>query len=151
MYLTTIIGFSLASFAGVFAAEHTDLDVQYNQPDYTKQGAIEYYHHEVTYQSNPYQLNQFIQNQDDSIVILDLRNAQAFAKGHVPGAINFPPEKWSELNELPRDKTLIVYCYDITCFLAKNAAIRFLKEGFEVKEMFGGWQTWVDQGYPVEL
>jgi phage shock protein E len=47
------------------------------------------------------------------IVLVDARTEQEFAQGHIPKAINIPPEKVNEIGQLlPKNKTvpLIFYC-----------------------------------------
>lgn len=150
MIMKKILTTSLLPLSGALAIDQETLNVQYNEPTYTQKGAYEHYWNEIAYLSNPFQVNALIKGQDDSTLIVDLRSEEVFKVGHIPGAINFPPEKWGELDRLPKNKILILYCYNATCFLAKNAALHFIKSGFKAKEMIGGWQTWVDQGYPVE-
>jgi len=45
------------------------------------------------------------------IVIVDVRNKEAFDEGHIPGAVSIP---WEEIEgrytELPQDKEIITYC-----------------------------------------
>lgn len=44
-------------------------------------------------------------------LVVDVRSAQAFAEGHIPGSINIPLDQLpSRLAELPRDKQIITYC-----------------------------------------
>ena len=42
-------------------------------------------------------------------VLVDVREADEFRSGHIPGAINQPLSTISRI-EIPRDKTLFVYC-----------------------------------------
>jgi rhodanese-related sulfurtransferase len=47
------------------------------------------------------------------IVLLDTRARDAFAKAHIEGAISVPLDELKELAaQLPRDKTLVVYCWN---------------------------------------
>lgn len=44
-------------------------------------------------------------------VLVDVRSRESFDKAHAAGAISIPEEEISaRLNELPRDKDLILYC-----------------------------------------
>ncbi len=49
----------------------------------------------------------------DDMLVLDIRQAADYAKGHVKGAINAPwgPELGKVLGNLPTDKPVMVYCY----------------------------------------
>jgi len=47
-------------------------------------------------------------------IIVSVRSAEHYAKGHVPGAINIPLKelaKEENLKKLSKDKTIITYCY----------------------------------------
>ena len=46
------------------------------------------------------------------IVLLDARSRDGFAKAHVEGAISVPLELKQLAGQLPRDKTLVVYCWN---------------------------------------
>lgn len=49
---------------------------------------------------------------DATMLIVDIRKAEDYAKGHIKGAVNVPFAKVNEyLDKLPADKELIVYCY----------------------------------------
>ncbi len=47
------------------------------------------------------------------IVLVDTRSRDAFAKAHIEGAISVPLDELKQLaGQLPRDKTLVVYCWN---------------------------------------
>jgi rhodanese-related sulfurtransferase len=84
-------------------------------------------------------------------VLLDVRSAALFAKGHVPGALNMPtatitPER---LAEYPVDATFVVYCAGPHCNGANKAAVRLAQMGRLVKEMIGGVTGWIDEGFTL--
>ena len=44
-------------------------------------------------------------------ILVDVRSAESFAKSHAVGAISIPEEEMgARMNELPRDKEIILYC-----------------------------------------
>ncbi|MCX6727322.1 MAG: rhodanese-like domain-containing protein [Candidatus Saccharibacteria bacterium] len=47
-------------------------------------------------------------------IIIDVREPEEYDRGHVPGAINIPPNEImagaSKLNEVPKDTELVLYC-----------------------------------------
>jgi rhodanese-related sulfurtransferase len=43
-----------------------------------------------------------------------------------------------------------LYCYNATCHLAAQAALKLLDAGYKVVEVEGGWQDWLDKGQEVE-
>ena len=84
-------------------------------------------------------------------VLVDVRNATAFAAGHVPGAINLPtrtitPER---LAAFPTNSLFVVYCAGPHCNGVHRAAARLAGLGYLVKEMIGGITGWLDEGLPL--
>ena len=57
------------------------------------------------------------------------------------------------LDELPKDKTIIVYCDGVGCSRSGRAAHILIDNGFkEVYDMTGkGIIEWEEKGYPVEV
>jgi rhodanese-related sulfurtransferase len=83
--------------------------------------------------------------------IIDLRTPEIFAKGHIPGAVNVQIGELGKFaSQLNKDETLVVYCYNITCRLATRAALQLAEERFKVKELFGGYQEYVNAGLAEE-
>ncbi|WP_124065560.1 rhodanese-like domain-containing protein [Clostridium sp. E02] len=55
-------------------------------------------------------LDQYM-DQNNQLMIIDLRTRFMYARSHIKGAVNLPFERMEEWKEkLPRDKTLIFYC-----------------------------------------
>ena len=73
--------------------------------------------------------------------LLDVRDPQEFEAGHVPGAALIPLDQLrGRLEELPRDRTIGVYC---SAGQRGYYAARVLAQaGFEVCNFSGGWQTY---------
>jgi len=85
----------------------------------------------------------------DSFVIVDTRIGPAPTR--IPGTVVIPaPEIDARMGELPRDKLLVLYCWETWCSLATKAAIPLLEAGYRVKEMFGGIAAWEGMGFTVE-
>ncbi|MFQ3633584.1 rhodanese-like domain-containing protein [Roseiflexus sp.] len=86
----------------------------------------------------------------DNVVLLDVREPDEYAAGHIPGVRLMPMGTVpSRLSDIPTDKTVIVTCRSgnrsgqITDFLRSN--------GFtNVHNMQGGILAWQRAGYPVE-
>ena len=79
---------------------------------------------------------------NENIIVVDVREAEDFAKGHIPGALSLPQERWDSLDGMSRDKTHIFYCYTQTCHLAAQACAKFASRGYPVMEMEGGFAAW---------
>jgi rhodanese-related sulfurtransferase len=90
-------------------------------------------------------------NRDDALVV-DLRPAADYAKGHILGARNIPlAELARRANELDKHKAkpLIVHCGDGNRAGGGVALLR--KGGFaNVVNLTGGYAAWQQAGLPVE-
>jgi rhodanese-related sulfurtransferase len=85
------------------------------------------------------------------IVVIDARSPEAYAKAHIPGAINFPHRQMSTATTatLDRRKTYVVYCDGIGCNGSTRGAHKLAALGLQVKEMLGGLDYWIRDGHPV--
>jgi phage shock protein E len=82
--------------------------------------------------------------------LLDVRSAEEFAEGRVPGAKNIPVrELESRLAEVPKDRPVVVYCHSGG---RATLAHRLLAErGYtNVSEMKGSLVAWEAAQLPVE-
>ncbi len=88
-------------------------------------------------------------------LFVDSRDAADYAKDHIPGAVNLPMRKWAELwpqaqSKLPRDRTLVLYCYGAHCGLSTRQGKALLEEGYEDLVVLDyGWSTWTKHGQPT--
>jgi rhodanese-related sulfurtransferase len=81
-------------------------------------------------------------------LLLDVRGHGPFAAGHIRGARSVPVDRLSEhLDELPRDRELVVYCWTEHCQLAAQAALRLSEAGYFVRELNTGWREWLAAGH----
>jgi rhodanese-related sulfurtransferase len=89
---------------------------------------------------------------DDGPVVIDVRSEAAWAQGRVAGAVHM---HYSEIaarapREIPVGASVVVYCWSPGCNAGVKGALEFAKLGYEVREMIGGFEYWVREGYPVE-
>jgi rhodanese-related sulfurtransferase len=80
--------------------------------------------------------------------LIDTRSPAAYAAAHLPGAISLPHREITPAT-LP-DGPLVVYCWGPGCNAATKAGARIAALGREVKEMLGGFEYYVREGYLVE-
>jgi rhodanese-related sulfurtransferase len=105
----------------------------------------------LEYEITPSELASLIERGPDRVFVMDIRNPEGYAEGHIPGARNIPLEKLGAVcGELPKDKILVAYCGDIACGAALLAALELVESGFEAKRLNGGFQEWREQGLPIE-
>lgn len=87
--------------------------------------------------------------QDKQAKVVDIRDPQSFALGHMPGAAHLTNENLPQfLNDADKSVPLIVVCYHGN---SSQPAAQFLAEqGFvDVYSMDGGFESWKLQ-FPVE-
>lgn len=81
--------------------------------------------------------------------LIDVREANEFAAGHVPGAVNIPmSEIGNRLEELPAE------AFDVICQLGGRSArvVEALESrGYDVTNVDGGTAEWIEQGRAVEV
>ncbi|MBO0981718.1 rhodanese-like domain-containing protein [Microbacterium sp. SD291] len=85
----------------------------------------------------------------DDTPLIDVREANEFSTGHVPGAVNIPmSELGARLEELPSE------AFDVICQIGGRSArvVEALEaRGYDVTNVEGGTGEWVTQGLRVEV
>lgn len=85
------------------------------------------------------------------VTVLDVRPAEEYAAGHLPGAISIPAGELEErLGELPEDREVVAYCRGPYCVLAMEAVELLRKRGFEAHRMEEGVADWRARGWHVD-
>jgi phage shock protein E len=85
----------------------------------------------------------------DAPLVLDVRSAEEFASGRVPGAKHVPyDEVPARLAELGPPREVVVYCEKGG--RAAKAAEALGAAGFTVKHLTGDMKEWRSRGRPVE-
>jgi rhodanese-related sulfurtransferase len=113
------------------------------------QKAKEYFEAKISFTTGPVELERMMK-QGENINIVDVRAAEDYAEGHIPGAVNLPKDKWHSLDGLRKDKTNVLYCYSHVCHLAATAAVEFASKGYPVMEMDGGFRAWKEHDMEIE-
>lgn len=85
------------------------------------------------------------------VVVLDVRPAEEFSAGHLPGAINIPiHELEKRLRELPKRKEVIAYCRGPYCLMSYDAVSLLRKKGIKARRLEAGLPEWRAAGFRVE-
>ena len=88
--------------------------------------------------------------QEASITVLDVRPAQEFAAGHLPGALNIPLEDLQRrLAELPATAEIAAYCRGPYCVLSVQAVAALRQHGLQARRLGSGYDAWQAAGLPV--
>jgi rhodanese-related sulfurtransferase len=105
----------------------------------------------LSFETDCWDLHAALASKESRFVLLDVRSPEAFAAGHVPGAVNLPHRRITERNlaRFEGDALLVVYCAGPHCNGADKAAVRLARMGRPVKKMIGGVEGWKDEGFEL--
>ncbi|RKN44863.1 rhodanese-like domain-containing protein [Streptomyces hoynatensis] len=89
---------------------------------------------------------------EPGFVLVDSRSAESWDQGHVPGALHLPTADIPALAPrlLGPGVPVVTYCWGPGCDGAARAALALARLGHPVKEMLGGYEYWVREGFTVE-
>ena len=85
------------------------------------------------------------------VTVLDVRPADEFASGHLPGALNIPlNELTARLAEFDPGQEIVAYCRGAYCVLSFEAVAALRARGFKVRRLEDGLPEWKAAGLPTE-
>lgn len=88
---------------------------------------------------------------DGVVMLLDVRPADEFAAGHLPGALNVPvAELEQRLAEIPSDREVVAYCRGPYCVLSFDAVMALRTKGYQARRLEDGYPEWKAAGLPVD-
>ncbi|MEU9376338.1 rhodanese-like domain-containing protein [Streptomyces sp. NPDC048255] len=84
--------------------------------------------------------------------LIDSRSTPSWDQAHVPGAVHLPTALIPEQAERILDKNVpvVTYCWGPGCNGGTRSALALAELGFQVKEMLGGIEYWIREGFEVE-
>jgi rhodanese-related sulfurtransferase len=109
-------------------------------------GAMEEYMDFTEYGSSLIWPEQIPAEDWNNVFVVDARDAEQYAKGHIPGAVNI---EWRQAvarrGELPKDRMVVVYCNSGSLSAQAVFALRLL--GYDnVKVLQDGYEGWKAKG-----
>jgi rhodanese-related sulfurtransferase len=112
--------------------------------------ALTFFAAKLAFQTDVSDVAAALPTQDFTLV--DTRDLRAWRQGHIPGAVHLPrgmiPMRAAKL--LAKDRPVVVYCWGPGCDGATKSALALAERGYQVKEMIGGIEYWIREGFPVE-
>ena len=85
------------------------------------------------------------------VTLIDVRPADEFAAGHIPGALSVPVAELADrLHELPRRKEIVAYCRGPYCVFAVTAVELLRQRGYRARRLIESIPGWRGRGYSVE-
>jgi rhodanese-related sulfurtransferase/DNA-binding transcriptional ArsR family regulator len=85
------------------------------------------------------------------ITVIDVRPAEEYDAGHIPGAISIPLDQLeARLAQLPADMEIVAYCRGAYCVMAPDAVRIAQANGRTARRLTDGMLEWRLAGLPVE-
>ena len=91
----------------------------------------------------------------ESVLVVDVRDALAFAGGHIAGAIHVPlldtERRAAEVIKQAKDRTIVTYCSCPAEHSSAEAGWLLMKHGArDVRALVGGYVEWARNGGKIE-
>ena len=87
---------------------------------------------------------------DPGTLVIDVRPAEEYAAGHIPGALSIPlGELKGRITELPPATEIVAYCRGPYCVLAPQAIEILRRAGVQARRLQEGFPEWRLAGLPV--
>ncbi|WP_017593891.1 ArsR/SmtB family transcription factor [Nocardiopsis potens] len=84
------------------------------------------------------------------VLVLDVRPAEEYRAGHIPGAVSIPVAELAErIGELPEETEVVVYCRGEYCVLAYEAVRMLAERGRRAVRLHDGMLEWRLADMPV--
>lgn len=114
--------------------------------------AVAFFTARLTHQADVSDVRASLESGEPGFLLVDSRSAASWQQGHVPGALHLPT---AEIPARARDLLdpavpVITYCWGPGCDGATRSALALARLGYRVKEMIGGIEYWIREGFPVE-
>jgi rhodanese-related sulfurtransferase/DNA-binding transcriptional ArsR family regulator len=87
---------------------------------------------------------------EGTVTVLDVRPAEEYRAGHIPGAVSLPVSDLERrLGRLRRAKEVVAYCRGPYCLMSYEAVALLRKRGRRARRLIEGFPEWRAAGLPV--
>jgi len=113
--------------------------------------ALDYFNARLEATISPMDYLKSSQIESGKYFLIDVRNGPEHVRSLTIKGANIIPqqEMQNRIHEIPKDKEIIVYCWDVWCNTAAKAAMFLLECEYKVKELTGGIAAWEKMNFPV--
>ncbi|WP_294949463.1 metalloregulator ArsR/SmtB family transcription factor [Sulfurivirga sp.] len=89
---------------------------------------------------------------EDRVLLLDVRPPEEYARGHIPGALNVPPDQIDTFLEHfdPKGKTVVAYCRGPYCTFSHKAVSAMRSKAIQALRLEEGLPEWRAEGGAIE-
>ena len=118
----------------------------------TADEAIAHFRGRLAFESDVSDVATALESEAPGFIVVDTRSDASWAQGHVPGAMHLPSRRIADEapGRIPAGTPVVVYCWGPGCNGATRAALEFARLGHPVKEMLGGFEYWVREGFAYD-
>lgn len=111
-----------------------------------------YYQSKLAFEMDSADVYQALEAGRLPVTIVDGRSPDAYRQEHIPGAINLWHKEIcvNTTQDLDPSRIYVCYCDGIGCNASTKTAMKLLSLGFEVRELIGGLDWWIRDGYATE-
>lgn len=110
--------------------------------------AVQFFSERLRFQTDVSDVHAALETGTPGFVLVDTRGEPGWRQGHIPGALHLPTADIP--GPLDPATPVVTYCWGPGCNGATRAALAFAQRGFEVREMLGGVEYWIREGFPVQ-
>jgi rhodanese-related sulfurtransferase len=121
-------------------------------PPAVNAAALAHFADKLAFETDVSDVQADLESRVPGIVVVDSRGAAAWEQGRVPGAIHLPTAEIAARAAecVPAGAVVVTYCWGPGCNGSTRAALAFARLGYAVKEMIGGYEYWVREGFAFE-
>jgi rhodanese-related sulfurtransferase len=114
--------------------------------------AVRYYASRLRFETDVSDVHAAMRSGPAEFVLVDSRGRVAWDQGHLAGAVHLPTDEIAERagRLIPAGTPVVTYCWGPGCNGATRAALALARLGYPVREMLGGYEYWVREGFPVQ-
>lgn len=130
----------------------TTISAPLRQPLAQPADAVTFFAAKLTFQTDVSDVHAALETGSPGFVLVDSRGSASWHQGRIPGALHLPTAEIPDRASSALDPAVpvITYCWGPGCDGATRAALALAGLGFRVKEMIGGIEYWIREGFPVE-
>jgi rhodanese-related sulfurtransferase len=116
------------------------------------EGAVGFFMNRLAFQTDVADVHAAMESGSPTFLLVDTRGEASWEQGRVPGALHLPTREIASRAPglLDPDIPVVTYCWGPGCDGATRGALEFARLGHRVKEMIGGYEYWVREGFAVE-
>jgi rhodanese-related sulfurtransferase len=114
--------------------------------------AISYFTAELRFRTDVSDVRADLRLPEPGFVLVDSRGLASWMQAHIPQAVHMPTAEIAERapREIKPGTPIVTYCWGPGCNGATRAALEFARLGYPVREMQGGIEYWIREGFPVD-